>query len=179
MAFGMLAIILTLHALKYLAQTKRNLVIGILALSLLAGNFLYYPGKNLGDATLAYRSYFSIARQIKADFGPSFTFYGHAPIANPSQLMYLDDSGLKVERINETPFDALPVILQSNVNAEFTAEQKQYLAGHWYGKSYEKGAVYVNVFLNPKFYKAPVGWKLREPSAMEQAMESLKSKLKN
>lgn len=178
MAFGMLAIILTVQALQYIAAPKRNLVTGILACSLLAGNFLYYPGKNLGDATLAYRSYFALEGQLKKDFGASYTFYGHAPVANLSQLMYLDDSGLKVARINETPFDSLPAILQSNVNAEFTAEQKKYLAEHWYGTSYEKGAVYVNVFLNPKYYAAPQGWKLREPSAMEKVMEELKGCIK-
>jgi hypothetical protein len=179
MAFGMLAIILTIQSLQYVAESKRKLVMGILATSLLAGNFLYYPGKNLGDATLAYRSYFSIEEQLKKDFDSSYHFYGHAPIANPSQFMYLDESGLKVERINETPFDSLPVILQSNVNAEFSAEQKKYLAENWYGKSYEKGAVYVNVFLNPKYYSKPAGWNLRELSAAENAMEALKSKIKN
>jgi len=178
MAFGMLAIVLTIHALQYLAEQKRTLVFAVLAASLLAGNFLYYPGKTLGDATLAYRSYFPIAEQIKNDFGSSYHFYGHAPIANPSQFTYLDDSGLEIERINETPFDSLPAIIQSNVNAEFTAEQKNYLAENWYGKSYEKGAVYVNVFLNPRYYSKPAGWKLRESSEAELLMEKLKKTLK-
>jgi hypothetical protein len=179
MAFGMLAIILTMRALQYIAETKRNMIYVVLGLSLLAGNFLVYPGKNLGDATLAYRGYFTIEKQLKRDFDSSYRFYGHAPIANASQLMHLDNTGLKVDRINETPFDSLPVIVQSNMNAEFTAEQKHYLADHWYGKSYEAGAVYVNVFLNPKFYNAPTEWKLREQSEAEKQMEKLKQLLKN
>ena len=93
--------------------------------------------------------------------------------------MYLNDEGLKTERINGQNLDSIPAIIQSNLNAEFSESDKQYLAQHFYGKSYTKGSVYVNVFLNPKFYKKPEGWKLRVPSGFENSMIEMKSKIKN
>jgi hypothetical protein len=180
MPFAMMAIIIALQALQYLDEQRRNILYGILAVSLLAGNFLVYPGKDIGDATLAYRGYFPIEKQLRTDFDTSYHLYSHAPVANPSHIMFLDDHGRKIERIDETPFDSLPVIVQSNVSAEFTYEQKKQLAETWYGTSYECGGVYVNVFLNPRYYDhAPAGWKLREPGAAEQHMEKLKRLLKH
>jgi hypothetical protein len=71
--------------------------------------------------------------------------------------------------------DTLPVVIQSNVNAEFTVEDKKLLAT-WYGTSFEQGAVYINVFTNPKYNGKPQGWKVRKPSMMEQWMMDVKKK---
>lgn len=179
LAISLLMIIIVVNALQSFTTRQQNAWYLVLLLSLTAGNFLYYPGKNLGDGTLAYRSYFRLAKEIRQELGDSTVFYGYAPIANPSQFTYLDDtSGLKAERIDAHPLDSLPAIIQSNVNAEFSEADKQYLAEYFYGNSYQHGHVYVNVFLNPKYYAKPPGWKLREPSAAEQWMSDLKKKLK-
>lgn len=145
---------------------------------LVAGNFLYYPGKTLGDATLAYRSYFEIEKKIKQDFADTTRFYSYAPIANISQAKSLDDSSLDIGRISSNNISEIPVILQSNLNAEFDPETKSLLASTWYGKSYEKGAVFVNVYLNPALYSKPLQWKLRTPGVIENYMESLKKNWK-
>jgi hypothetical protein len=178
LALNLLMIMNVINVLQYLNEKAANTLYFILLLSLIAGNFLYYPGKNLGDGTIAYRSCFSIEQQLKKEFNDTTIFYSYAPIANPSQLMYLNDEGIKTARINNQPLDSLPAIIQSNLNAEFSEENKQYLANHFYGKSYENGAVYVNIFLNPKFYSRPQNWKLREPSSIEKWMIKLKKKVK-
>jgi hypothetical protein len=74
--------------------------------------------------------------------------------------------------------DTIPALLQSNVNAEFTKPQRDYLTNNWYGNSYENGAVYVNVFLNPKFYNKPTWFKLRESSYFEVKLQELKYKIR-
>jgi hypothetical protein len=178
LALGMLMIVLVMNILQHIRPRQRNVLYAVLFFSLLAGNFLYYPGKNLGDGTLAYRSYFTIAKEIKKDFGDTVCFYSYAPVANPPELTYLDHSGLKTRRIGNLVLDSLPAIIQSNVNAEFTERDKQFLEHHFYGKSYEKGVVYVNVFLNPAYYAKPTGWKLRDPSAVEKWMIGLKERMK-
>lgn len=178
LSLNLLMIISVINALQYFNKRSANTLYFILLLSLIAGNFLYYPGKNLGDGTIAYRGYFNIENHLKNEFSDTTVFWSYAPIANPSQLMYLNNEGIKTERINEQPIDSLPAIIQSNLNAEFNEEDKQYLAEHFYGKSYENGAVYVTIFLNPKFYPKPQNWKLREPSSIEIWMIKLKKKIK-
>ncbi|AMS27746.1 hypothetical protein AEM51_12670 [Bacteroidetes bacterium UKL13-3] len=174
MAFGMLVILYCVYLTKYLQPLPRVIVYTALALSLFAGNFLFYPGKNLGDATLGYRSYFSLITKARsAALGSS---YSHAPIANDDSLTYLHSTPFKpILRINEFMLDTLPVVIQSNVNAEFTVEDKKLLAT-WYGTSFEQGAVYINVFTNPKYNGKPQGWKVRKPSMMEQWMMDVKKK---
>ena len=179
LVLGLLMIILVMNALQYFAQRQKNILFVLLFLSLIFGNVLYYPGKTIGDGNIVYISYFKIATEIKKDFSDTTVFYSYAPIANPAQLIYLNDDGLKTERINEQNLDSLPAIIQSNVNAEFSEKDKQYLAQNFYGKSYERGAVYVNIFLNPRFYKKPEGWKLRQPSTIEKWMIEMKRKVKD
>lgn len=166
-------------AVSYLVQLERRYLVactGLMLMSLVAGNFLYYPGKTLGDATLTYRSYFAIEQQLQQDVEDSDTLYSYAPIANPVRTRYLAETGLSISRITSDSLSQYPIILQSNVNAEFTAAQKEYLETNWYGKSYEQGAVYVTVFLNPAFYHKPEGWSLRKPSWVEQQITGFKNK---
>jgi hypothetical protein len=93
--------------------------------------------------------------------------------------MWLDEvSGIHALRINDTPLDSLPAIIQSNVNAEFSGSDKRFLREHFYGTSYESGAVYINVFLNPRYYSKPVGWQLRKPGIAEEWMGRLKERLR-
>ncbi len=178
MAFAMLMILAAVTAIQYMRPMGKLMLYIALGLSLLAGNFLYYPGKILGDATLAYRNYFSIEQQLQQEY-PGTVFYSHAPLANASRFRYLDTTGLQIERINETPFDSLPAILQSNVNAEFTQSEIDSLTTNWYGKSYENGPVYVTVFFNPKFYPNVTERDFRQPSAFEEWLVGLKKRVKN
>lgn len=153
---------------KYFARC-----IGFIVVSLLAGNWLFYPGKTLGDATLAYRNYIGIEKQLEHDF-TGYTFYSYAPIANPPRSKFLTEQGILIRRMDPDSFNTFPAILESNLNAEFTSEQRSYLAANWYGKSYENGPVFVNVFLNPLFYPKPSGWELRKPSVIEQKLVEIK-----
>lgn len=173
LGISVLAIIGAGMALDKLSLSRRMIAIVFVTVSLITGNWLYYPGKNLGDGTLAYRDYFLLEKQVKQDL-ENQPVYSYAPIANDSKLTWLDTSGLNWQRITDQPFDSLPIIIQSNVNAEFSEADKQWLSTHFYGKSYEAGVVYVNVFLNPAFYAKPQGWTLRKPSQFEEWIIQMK-----
>lgn len=178
LAFNMLAVLFAARAIINQSKRVQKILWSIIVVSLVAGNFLYYPGKTLGDATLAYRSYFKIEGQLEDHF-KSLMFFSHAPLANPGELTHLSRRPLHIERINEVPLNSLPAVIQSNLNAEFTPAQIDTLTSSWYGKSYESGAVYVNVFLNPRFYAKPENaWQLRQPGFIEQRMKEWKEKLK-
>lgn len=173
LAFQLLAIVATVAIIERIFVRKRTtyLVVGI---CLLLGNILYYPGKILGDATLAYRDYFALETKLLEAY-PNHTFYSHAPIANPTELTQLRKNGsARFIRLNNAAFDTIPAIVQSNINAEFTEREKQWLEQNWYGQSFESGAVYVTVFLNPRYYPSTPIKQFRKPSSIEQAIIKLK-----
>lgn len=177
LVFNAFAIILLFHVTLLFTARKQQVLITITTVvSLIAGNLLYYPGKNLGDATIAYRGYFKAIAQLREEVGPDFKLYSHAPVANPTFLTNLISIQPEIYRINDTPLDSLPAIIQSNVNAEFSVTQQRYLTQNWYGKTYSNGVVYVNLFLNPKFHSKPKNWHLREPSTVEKLMLKLKAR---
>lgn len=178
-AIHLLGIILCLQYLSSFSTQIKYLFYSFIFSLIILGNFLYYPGKTLGDATLAYRSYFALEQQIKLDFADSIQFHSYAPIANPSHAKSLNNKSLDIVRISNNDFSEIPAILQSNLNAEFDHHAKSFLATNWYGKSYEKGGVFVNVFLNPAFYNKPPHWKLRTPGSLESYMEYWKKEWKN
>ena len=168
-------IILLLHACN---QKNVKWVIGMVFTSLLFGNFMYYPGKVIADTNLQYRNFFKLEQQVKTDFD-SVSFYSYAPISSSAAIRYLNgEKGLKISSLNDLNLDTIPALLQSNVNAEFTKPQRDYLTNNWYGNSYENGAVYVNVFLNPKFYHKPTWFKLRESNYFETKLQELKYKIR-
>jgi hypothetical protein len=177
MAFGMLAILVAVAVVSQLKPAVQNGLFILLFTSLVAGNFLYYPGKTIGDATLAYRSFFPINKSIQQQYGNT-VFFSHAPIANPAELMYLQAQGFWCKRLNDQPLEDIPAIVQSNINAEFSQDEIHYLTQNWFGRSYENGAVYATVFFNPKFYKQTEPSNFRQPSTVERWMLEAKANIK-
>lgn len=162
------------------ASNKKQLkwIASLVLVSLIIGNIMYYPGKVIADTNLQYRNFFKLEQQVKSNFD-SIPFYSYAPISSSADIRYLDgDKGLKISSLNDLNLDTIPALLQSNVNAEFTKPQRDFLYHNWYGNSYENGAVYVNVFLNPKFYNKPNWFKLREPSSFEKKLQEVKYKIR-
>lgn len=151
---------------------------GLVIISLLAGNFLNYPGKNLGDATLAYRSYFSLEKQLRAKLPPNTPVFSYAPNANPSMTKYLTDEGLSIERLNSDSLVTYPIIVQSNINAEYSPAQKNYLYTNWNGQCIKEGYVYINVFYNPQYFPEITTKQFHQPSNFEKWMLQLKSNVK-
>lgn len=175
--FHLVAFLLLLFQLQTIARKWKYVAIGFCMLCLLAGNFLHYPGKTLGDATLAYRSYFELEQMVSRDLTDTVPVYSYAPVANEPRLKYLNDEGLTIHRIKDGPLASYPVVLVSNVNAEFTKEQLAVLQ-KWSGNSYERGAVYVTLYYNPRYFNARPDWKLRQETPAEVWMKEMKNRFK-
>jgi hypothetical protein len=156
----------------------KNMVLALVAAIGVSGNFWVYPGKCIGDGTLAYRSYFTIARQVAQQF-PADTFYTYAPLAANTRFTTLNQSPYPhTAELYSQSLANVPAVLQSNCNCEFTREQLDSLQ-QWKGLSFEQGAVYANVLFNPTGSK-PIDptWKMRQPTGVELWMENVKHQLK-
>jgi hypothetical protein len=177
LAYALLAILLAVQYISTFKPIASKIWYGIMLVSLVWGNFWIYPGKTLGDATLAYRGYFTIEQQLHDSLGTT-ALYSYAPIAHSRMLRHLRFKGIVTERLTDsTNWDSVPVVLQSNINAEFTDSQKTYLQQHFTGQTFESGDVYVNVFFNPVYYPE-VKPNLRKPSPAELWMQQQKAKWK-
>lgn len=149
------------------------------SIALVFGNFMYYPGKCIGDSNITYLPIYELEQEIKKDFNDSITFYTYAPLSYPKSIRHLDSTkGLRLKGLYNKPFDNVAYILQSNMNCEFSFDGLQQLKG-WHGTTYEKNGIYVNIYANPAFIiKKPKGWQLRQPSKIELWMGDIKKKFK-
>ncbi len=161
------------------AKNKQLIWVSLLIfVNLVFGNWMVYPGKVVADTNLQYRAYFGIEKRIATDY-PHTVFYSYAPISSGADVRYLDQKrGLHIKPLNEVNWDTVPALLQSNVNAEFTKPMRDFLGAHWYGNTYSNGQVYVNVFLNPKYYTKPQHFQLRERGWFEEKLQELKYRIR-
>ena len=172
---SVLLLLLFAGILQQKKKMTRVLIVAFTCLLLAAGNFMYYPGKCIGDGNIAYLPIYRLEKKIQKDFPAGIGFYTYAPLSYPSDVRYLDSSkGLRLKELYNVRLDSVTYVFQSNMNCEFSAEELKALAG-WYGTSYEMEGIYVNVYANPaKVLQKPEGWQLRQPSAIERLILKLK-----
>jgi len=160
--------------LKEKVTWKHLLVFGLL----LSGNFWFYPGKIVGDATLQYRSTFSLLEEIFEEVGDS-EIHSFAPLGNISRSMYLNDNTGTLSSLYGQNFGEQVYILYGNVSGDFSTDELEYLAKNWYGNSYESGRIWLNLYSNPLMVEKNEKWKLREKSKGEIWMENLKKRIRS
>jgi 4-amino-4-deoxy-L-arabinose transferase-like glycosyltransferase len=172
-------IILFAGSLEIMRPIPKKIWAVLTGLTLVAGNFMYYPGKCIGDSNIAYLPIYELEQEIKNDFGDSITFYTYAPLSYPTSIRYLDSTkGVHLKGLYNKPFDSVAYIFHSNMNCEFSFDGLQQLKG-WHGTTYEKNGIYINIYANPAFIvKKPEGWQLRQPSNIELWMKDIKKKFK-
>lgn len=156
---------------------SKMVITALAGIFLVVGNFMYYPGKCIGDANIAYLPVYQLEKEIQKDFPPGTEFYTYAPLSYPASVRYLDSAkGVRMKELYYVSPDSVTYILQSNMNCEFSAEELEKLEG-WHGTSYEMGGIYVNIYANPaRVLQKPKGWHLRQPSAIERRLLKLKEK---
>lgn len=171
-------ILLFAAALQNMRPLNKKIWAVVASVVLVAGNFMYYPGKCIGDANIAYAPIYNLEQQIANDFDDSITFYTYAPLSYPSAIRYLDSTkGLRLKGLYNTSIDSVAFVLQSNMNCEFSFNGLEQLKG-WHGTSYEQGGVYITIYANPAYIAAkPKGWQTRQPSSAEIWLLNLKQKL--
>lgn len=152
---------------------KKTLLVSMYAFVLVSGSFWYYPGKCLGDATIAYRRYFDLSEQIKKDLGTQ-RLYSYAPLSSPGKYTWLDEQkGLNLAPLYDVRMDTVAYVLGSSFTCELSGEQEEMLQ-KWHAKSYESGFVHATVYANPARVAKPSGWIRRTPGKAELWMSSLK-----
>ncbi len=172
-----LGIMLCVQFVSCFSTPRKYFIATMIWLIMVAGNWLYYPGKTVGDATMAYRNYFDIEKQIRNEFGDTLVLYSYAPIGNISKSKYLDlPQVINVQRIPDENWENIEAILVSNINAEFSEKDIQFLEQNWYGHTFEKGPIFATVFLNPKYTsKTASSSKLRQLGMVEKWIIKMKS----
>ncbi|KAB2914653.1 MAG: glycosyltransferase family 39 protein [Bacteroidetes bacterium] len=174
----LLLLILFAAILEEMKPLSAKIWATVAAIALVAGNFMYYPGKCMGDANLAYLPLFKLEEKIAADFPKNTVFYTYAPLSYPSSIRYMDSAkGPVFKGLYNKPLDSATYVLQSCMNCEFSAREKEILKT-WHGTSYTAGNVFVNIYANPaKVPQKPKGWQLRQPSAAEIWLQDAKENL--
>jgi len=143
---------------------------------LLAGNFLNYPGKCMGDATLAYRSYFILQEKV-IQMTKGNEVYTFAPVYNPSKFVYLEQKGLNVKPITDQNLNDLSYIMVNSFVCDVPINISNTIK-NWHGNSFISGSVYISIYANPIKVNKGAFWELRKASEFEQWMIEQKAKLK-
>jgi hypothetical protein len=111
---------------KFLQTKSLKYQVNMMVLNLLflgVGNFMYYPGKCLGDANIVYLNYTNIEEELIKIIGAGHIVYSYAPLNNHSLYTQLSTkSTIDYADLYEEPIEKLPYVLRTNLNCEFTAE---------------------------------------------------------
>jgi hypothetical protein len=177
LASSVLLLVLFAGVLQTMPAKRKTIWAVLAGLALVAGNFMYYPGKCIGDGNIAYTPIFSLEKQIAADFAANTVFYTYAPLSYPSAIRYADATHAPhLKGLYNTPLDSVAYVLQSAMNCEFTSQELEVLQG-WHGTSYSSGGMYINIYANPDSVpQKPKGWQLRQPTTAEKWLQHLKQK---
>lgn len=168
---------LVMAAAEAMMRIKRVYAVA-LWLVLLSGHFWFYPGKTIGDATLQYRSAFTLLDQVEAEVDGR-SIYSYAPLGNPSREMFLKEGKSPMRSLYGRSIDSVTYVLQSNVSGDFSADELEHLRTNWHGTTFQKGKIRFDLYANPDSVATqPEGWKLLGQSAAELWMKKLKKNVK-
>jgi hypothetical protein len=143
---------------------------------LLSGHFWFYPGKVMGDATLAYRDLFPLIEQMNDEF-PNELMYSYAPLSNPGVYTYLNGESADRRALYDVDVNSVKYVIRSNISGDFPIEQVAMLQNDWSVRTYQKGYVYVEVYANPVQTEIPNPNK-RIIHGFEKWMIDMKQKIK-
>lgn len=175
-------LLLSLPAAKLIRGLKTWKKAGIVLL-IISGSFWYYPGKQLSDANLMYRHYYSIYNQIQSN--PSIkqnTIYSTPPNESPSIITHLKESKtlLSLSRIDtvSNPLD-VNFVMHGNVCGTLGKNWKEHIKD-WKYITYYSGPAWVNLYYSPKIAsKIPLKqFSQRKISKLEKWITGLKNRFK-
>lgn len=149
----------------------------LLSLVLLSGHFWFYPGKVMGDATLAYRNIFPLLKEAKEEFGHP-VFHTYAPLSNPEFDTYLGTSKTDYRALYSLELEDAHHVIVSNISGDFSQRELNTLHSNWPVKTYERRNVYLEVYSNPEKVKHPITGPKRKIGKLEQWIIWLKHKIK-
>lgn len=148
----------------------------VVVIVLFSGHFWFYPGKVMGDATLAYRDVFTCLKNIEKDH-PNIVKHSYAPLSNASAYTRLNEDFHDYQPLYNVEADTVRYILKSNVSGDFKAEEIDQLQKTWSVYTYQHGNVYVELYTNPRFTSLPAN-RQRKVGRAERIMIELKHRIK-
>ncbi len=144
---------------------------------LISGHFWFYPGKIMGDATLAYRSIFPLLEEAKKEFNHE-PFHTYAPLGNPSATTKLNGDSTDILHLYDTEIKDVNYVIKSNISGDFSHKEIVELESNWPSKTYERSYVYLEVYSNPIFINQPITGPKRKVGKLESWIIKLKHKIK-
>ena len=157
-------------------SSRVYLLIAALSCMLIAGNFISYPGKCVGDASIAYRHYFSLLKKVELDY-PKAEIYTFAPVYNPAKYVFLEEKGINVKPLSNQKLSDLSYIMVNSFVCDVPQEISDTI-NNWYGNSFSSGSIYVSIYANPAKVSKAAFWELRKTSMFEQWMLEQKRRYK-
>lgn len=120
----------------------------LVVILLISGHFWFYPGKVMGDATLANRDIDYLLEELEKEF-PKTEMYSYAPLSNSSLFTRLSEGLVDYKPLYDLSMDSAEYIIRSNLSGDFKADELAELQQNWSVRTYEKGYVYLEVYANP------------------------------
>jgi hypothetical protein len=149
----------------------------IYAAVLLSGHFWFYPGKTVGDATLAYRQIFPLIEQYHTDYA-GHTAHSYAPLGNKAKWMYANEKWPDIIPLYDKKLLDADIILKSNTSGDFLFGQQYILDSNFNWHSYQNGTIYLNIYVNKDTNIPLAATAQRKPTRAEKWIEKLKLKIK-
>ncbi len=172
-------IVLSVPAAIALLSQKKWVVVLLFAI-IVSGNFWYYPGKQLSDANILYRHYFSIYQQIQQSTFKTNKIYSTPPNESSFEYTHLEtiSKPLFIKSISEEKNPAkINCVMEGNVNGALPDEIQEQIK-NWPYQTFESGPAWVNIYINPSIAIGDTSnWKHREAGKFEQLIINIKKKL--
>lgn len=163
-------------------ERARSIWLGVSFILLLSGSFWYYPGKCLGDQNLVFLGYHKLEKQMMADLPYVARLHSYAPLNNPSRYTWMEEWRFaSYHDLYDRHIPDLDWVVESNVNCEFTEEDRALLREHFVARSYETYGVYINLWMNKRLQSPLYGIEFNgphQPGAVERFIQKLKSDLR-
>jgi len=174
-------LILSIPAAVKLKHHKTGIKLLVMAI-LFSGSFWYYPGKQLSDANMQYRSFFSIYRTIQNQNSlRNRKIFSTPPNESHSGITHLshDSMLLNIASLSEElSKNRITLVMNGNVCGPLPDEIKE-LISTWNTITIQSGTAWVNLHSKTPFNKELLQkFPKRTPTWLESKLISLKRKLK-
>ena len=153
----------------------------IVLLILISGSFWYYPGKQLSDANILYRSYFQIYNQIQNHPVLSkLSIYSTPPNESHSKITHLRNGEklLDIRSLSESADSSnVNIIMQGNLCGKMSKNWIKKTA-QWKSIYFTDGAAWVQILVNPRLSTTidSEEFSERTPGNLELLIRELKQK---
>ncbi|MDX5320606.1 MAG: glycosyltransferase family 39 protein [Bacteroidota bacterium] len=178
----LLSIPLFLKFIKAWKPKRQAIMLMFSFVMLLSGNLWYYPGKCLGDQNLVFLGYHEIEQEVMEYLPEGTIVHSYAPLNNDSKFTWLIPSrSIRYTDLYDREYEQVDWILESNLNCEFSGEDRHVLDSFFVSRTFSTYGVYANLWMNKRLSKDfpnHPGPK-REPGRLEIWIQEMKTRLKN